>query len=232
MVSAGAEGPGGCRAGARSRPRRPRAAARGRAGSSPAARAAPGDWGSLRGTGSAGRPSRGDGGAWSPPSFVAFEKPLCALLRDAQRRGPLVEQLPAAVGGRIRALAVAPRRGDEAFLLEGPQQAVEVPHLDARLAGELGEPLEQVVAVRRPLAQEQEQSRLGEALDAREHVPTTAGVPPGSRAAPHRASTCKTHMYVTIAGGGGPRQGGYSRLSARDEGFHAPAVRSLRAIAP
>src|ERR1700745_3339763 len=100
----------------------------------------------------------------SPPFLVTLEKPLCALLREAQRLDPLVEQLPAALGDGVRALAVAPAGGDEAFLLEGAQQAVEVPHLDASLAGQLRKPLEEVVSVRRPLAQEQEQCRLGEAL--------------------------------------------------------------------
>jgi hypothetical protein len=47
--------------------------------------------------------------------------------------------------------------------------------------------------VRGPLAQEQQQRRLREALDAREDVPAPAVVAPGARAASH-PTTCKTHM--------------------------------------
>src|SRR5437763_11765101 len=157
------EGPAACRADARSRPRCPRAAARGRAGSSPAARGAHGDSGSRRGRGSAGRrPSRADGGrgACSPPLLVAFEKLLRALLRGTERLGPLVEELHAALGDRVRALPVAPLGADEAFLLERAQEAVEVAHLDPRLARQLGQPREEKVAVGLSLAEHEEECRI------------------------------------------------------------------------
>ena len=45
------------------------------------------------------------------------------------------------------------------------------------LAGQLRQPLEQVVAVGRPLAQQQEQGRLGETLDPCEDAPAAAVMP-------------------------------------------------------
>src|SRR4051794_20739025 len=110
----------------------------------------------------------------SPPFVVTCEKALDAFTGELQRFGPLVEQR--ATGGRERvgALAVGPHRRDEALLLERAQQPVEVPHLDALLARQLGQALEEVVAVGRPLAEEQQQRRLGEALDARENAPPAA----------------------------------------------------------
>jgi len=66
---------------------------------------------------------------------------------------------------------VAPLGGDEALLLERAQQAVEIADVDPTLHPELREPVEQLVAVERPLAQEQQQRRLDEALDAGVDVP-------------------------------------------------------------
>ena len=54
---------------------------------------------------------------------------------------------------------------DQALLLEAPQHAVEVADVDALLADQLGQALEQVVAVRRALAQEQQERGDLEALD-------------------------------------------------------------------
>src|SRR6266404_2779641 len=120
-----------CRADARSRPTRPRAPARGRAGSSPIVRASPAGSGTDHGSGSAPVRVRGCGGdACSPPLFVAFEKAFGALLRAAKRVDPLVEQRPPALGDRVAALGgtgggLVPLRGQETLLLEGSQQAVE-----------------------------------------------------------------------------------------------------------
>src|SRR2546421_9903896 len=129
----------------------------------------------------------------SPPFVVTSEKLFDPCVRAPQRLGPLVEQLQPALGDRIGALSAVPGRGDELLLLERAQQAVEVAHLDAPLAGELRQALEQVVAVGRPLAEEQEQGRFGETLDPGEDVPAPAGVAPGARPASH-PTTCKTHM--------------------------------------
>jgi hypothetical protein len=82
--------------------------------------------------------------------------------------------------------ALVPLGGDETLVLERTQQPVEVAHLDALLAGELGQALKQVVAVGRPLAQEKEKRGLGEPFDAREDVPASAVVP--SRPWPPHAS--------------------------------------------
>src|SRR4051812_32091193 len=130
----------------------------------------------------------------SPPFLVALEKTVGALARGAQGLGPLVEECPAVLGERVGALAVAPLGADELFLLECAKQAVEVAHLDAGLAGQLREALEKLVAVRRSLAQKQEQRRLGEPLDPWEDAPVGAVPPPGARPLPHRARRCKTHM--------------------------------------
>src|SRR5438067_883748 len=119
--------------------------------------------------------------------------------------GPRREQAAALVGELVDPLAgpgrvVAPLGGDEAVLLEGTQHAVEVAHVDPLLARQLGKLLEQVVAVRRALSQQEEERRLAEPLDARAHRPLagpdaaarTASAKPAS---PHRQPTCKTHMF-------------------------------------
>ncbi len=64
---------------------------------------------------------------------------------------------------------------DESLLLEPAQDAVEVADVDALVAHELGEALEQVVAVGRALAQEQEERGDLKALD-----PPTSSMPPAS----------------------------------------------------
>src|SRR3954451_16221088 len=130
----------------------------------------------------------------SPPFLVTLEKAVGALARRTQRLGPLVEERAAVLGEGVGALAVAPFGGDEPLLFECAEQAVEVAHLDARLAGQLGEPLEELVPVRRALAEQKEQRRLGEALDAREDPPVAAMPAPGARAVPHTSRRCKTHM--------------------------------------
>jgi hypothetical protein len=49
--------------------------------------------------------------------------------------------------------------------------------------------------VRRPLAQEEQEGRFGEPLDAGEDVPAAVMVPAGARAASsHERSICKRHM--------------------------------------
>src|SRR5215211_2582927 len=112
----------------------------------------------------------------SPPFLVALEKRPDRPLRAAQRLGPRVEDAAALVGELVGALRgagqlVAPLGGDEALLLEGAQEAVEIADVHAALRPQLREPLEQLVAVQRPLAQEQQQRRLDEALDPGLDVP-------------------------------------------------------------
>ena len=70
----------------------------------------------------------------------------------------------------------------ETLVLERAQEAVEVADVDATLDPQLREPVEQLVAVQRTLAEKQEQRRLDEALDprldmpvARPHEPAAAG---------------------------------------------------------
>src|SRR5205085_9791794 len=134
------------RAGARSGRRCRRAPARGRAGSAPDARGAPAGSGTDGGSeASRARDARGVRGACSPPFGIACEKAVGPLARVTQGIGPLVEEQSALRGERVGALAVGPLGCDEALLLEPAEQAIEVPHLDPLLAGELRQPLEQVV---------------------------------------------------------------------------------------
>src|SRR3954454_20572770 len=130
----------------------------------------------------------------SPPFLVTLEKAVGALARRTQRLGPLVEERAAVLGEGVGALAVAPFGGDEPLLFECAEQAVEVAHLDARLAGQLGEPLEELVPVCRALAQEKEQRRLCEPLDAAKAPPVPVVPAPGPWAVPHAGRRCKTHM--------------------------------------
>src|SRR3984893_7426227 len=134
-----------------------------------------------------------------------MEKSVDAFARAAECRCPLVEQAPAfnrqlvgAFGGPR--LAGLPARSDEAVLLEAPQHAVEIPHVDTRLARDVGQRFQQLVAVRRPLEQQQEQGRLAEPLHAgadppvtgTNHAPATGAA---AAARPHGLPTCKRHMY-------------------------------------
>src|SRR5919201_2667924 len=107
----------------------------------------------------------------SPPFFVSFEKAADRLPRPPERLRPAVEQAPALVGELVGPLGGprkvgAPLGADGTFVLERPQEAVEVADVHAALDPELRDPLEQLVSVERPLAQEQEQRRLDEPLDA------------------------------------------------------------------
>src|ERR671923_2227508 len=107
----------------------------------------------------------------SPPFFVSVEKATDRLLRPLQRLGPAVEQAAALVGQLVGAFGGArqvgaPFRADEPLLLQRPQESVEVADVHAALDAELRDPLQQLVAVQRPLPQEQQQGRLDEALDA------------------------------------------------------------------
>src|SRR5207244_4224687 len=136
--------------------------------------------------------------------LVPVEEGRDELSVRAQRVGPAAEHAPSLLGELVDPLAgpgrvVAPYRGDDPVLLERAQDAVEVAHVDPALAGQLRELLEQVVAVRRPLGQQEQERGLAEAFDAGADVPfARADPPPGASAAepvasvaPHPASTCK-----------------------------------------
>src|SRR3954452_1981120 len=130
----------------------------------------------------------------SPPFLVPLEKTVGAFTRRAQRLGPLVEERAAVLGEGVGALAVGPFGGDEPLLFERAEQAVEIAHLDARLAGQLGEPLEELVPVCRALAQEEQQRSLCDPLDAGKAPPVPVVPAPGAWAVPHAGRRCKTHM--------------------------------------
>src|SRR5262249_62045711 len=120
----------------------------------------------------------------------------------------LVEQAPPCGRQLVRALGGPwlpgfPSRRDEPVLLERAQDPVEVAHVDARLARQRRQRLEQLVAVRRALAEEEQQRGLAEARDscahgpvAGTHHPTTARSALAAR--PHAAPTGKTHMKMTL----------------------------------
>src|ERR1043165_4652767 len=99
----------------------------------------------------------------SPPLavLVAFDESRDDALRLAQRLDPAVEQTDSGLGQLVRALGGpreigAPLGGDDALFFESPEHAVEVPDVDSSLvARDLGKQLDQLVAVHRPLTQEQ-----------------------------------------------------------------------------
>jgi hypothetical protein len=136
--------------------------------------------------------------------LVPFEERRDELLVRAQRVGPAIQQAPALLGELVDPLArpgrvVAPLGGDDAVLLERAQDAVEVAHVDPPLAGQLLELLQEVVAVRRLLRQQEQERRLAEALDAGSDGPLArADAPPRAGAAepvpPHERAICKSHM--------------------------------------
>jgi hypothetical protein len=120
----------------------------------------------------------------------------------ADRVEPRGEGAPALVSEGVRALrrpgeVGAPLGDDEPLLLERAKRAVDVPDVDALVAQQLREALEQLVAVRRPVREEKEQSELAEALDPGAHVPAAlraaADPCPRSSAVMHADSICNLH---------------------------------------
>src|SRR4029077_19427400 len=140
-------------------------------------------------------------GAYSPP-FVALQEIVDAAARTPEGAGPFVEEAPPLLGQLVCALRRAglarlPARGDEAVLLERPEDPVEVAHVDTRLAGQCRQRFEELVTVSGALAPQQQQGRLGGPLDPGAHAPVAGpDHPPAACAAaapgPHRSSTCKT----------------------------------------
>ena len=136
--------------------------------------------------------------AWSPPLSVSREESVQPRLRISQRASPLVEERAPLVRQLVDPLAragrlVVPLGADDPVGLEQAEEAVEVAHVDA-LAGQLGELLEQLVAVHRALAEEQQNGRLGEALDPRPNLEVARPDPPPHPRMTMSPHTCKTHM--------------------------------------
>src|SRR5436190_10525320 len=113
----------------------------------------------------------------SPPFLVSPEELADRLLCLSERLRPAVEQVPALgrqfVGALRRARQLgAPLGADEALVLEAAQEPVEVADVDSPLP-QLRDPLEQLIAVQRALAQEQQKRGLDEAFYASADVPMT-----------------------------------------------------------
>src|SRR5262249_56652219 len=141
----------------------------------------------------------------SPPLLVPVQKSFDVALNLAQRLGPAVEQAPALGGQLVGALGRpgqvrAPLGADETLGLERTQQAVEVADVDASLPRHFRQPLDQLVAVQRPLTQEQQERRLDEALHTRANVPVArpglVPAPDSARVAMSHSSDCMSKTYV------------------------------------
>ena len=125
-----------------------------------------------------------------------------------ERAEPGREHLAAVVGQRVRPLRRsrqlgAPLGGDDPVLLQRTERPVEISHIDAIVSGERRQQLEELVAVRGPIGEQEEERRLAETLDAGADLPGTALVAdaiPRTGSSPstmHGASICKLHMSVT-----------------------------------
>jgi hypothetical protein len=86
-----------------------------------------------------------------------------------ERRSPLAREGVRALGGSGQ--VGTPLRLDEPFLLEAAERAVHVSDVDPFLPGEGREAIEQLVAVCRPVREEEQQRGLSEALDTGSHLP-------------------------------------------------------------
>src|SRR5437867_7426308 len=101
------------------------------------------------------------------------------LLEGAQ---PGVENRATLVREGVRPLRragqiAAPLGRNEPLVLERPQRAVDVADVDALVADELGQALEELVPVRRPVREESEECGLAEALDPRADFPAPVRKP-------------------------------------------------------
>src|SRR5438128_9983485 len=145
----------------------------------------------------------------SSPPFVPFEKAVDPFAGTTKCSRPLVEQAPA-LGTELVGALRGPRGfglpfpPDDPVLLQRAQNAVQVPHVDARFADHVRQRLEELVPVRGPLPQEQQQRGLAEPFHPRAHAPLTVAEPPAAAGAPasarpHASPTCKTHMCRTVA---------------------------------
>src|SRR5438128_6556692 len=143
--------------------------------------------------------------------LVAVEERGELRAREAQGLDPLGEHPLAGAGQPVRPLGgagqiAAPFGLDDALALQPAQEAVQVAHIDALAARELRHELDQLVAVPRPLPEEEQQRRLDEPLDARPHSPLVRPDPaPGAVTAPvtspvHAWNLCFLHLYFNNKG--------------------------------
>jgi hypothetical protein len=134
----------------------------------------------------------------------SYEKVIQFVAKLLDRIEPRGEHRVTVIRQRVGALRRPreiglPLRRDEPLVLEGAQCPVQVPDIDAIIARELGETLEEFIAVRRPIGQQDEERRLAEALDARPHLPAPVGALSAAAystlvATVHAATICELHM--------------------------------------
>src|SRR5262245_51740652 len=144
---------------------------------------------------------------WRPHMVTSLlrvvEKRVQAVAQPLDRGKPDSEQLVALGGQRVGALRRAWQLGapfgrDETVVLESAQRAIEVPDVDAILARELRQALDELVAVVRPRCEQCQQSRLSETLDARPYFPLAAlGARAVSRSLSSSAMHCTEYMQIT-----------------------------------
>jgi hypothetical protein len=115
-----------------------------------------------------------------------------------EHRSPLAREGVRALGGPGK--VGTPLGHDELFFFEAAESAVHVADVDPLLPGEGRKAIEQLVAVCRPVREEEQQRGLSETLDAGAHFPGSVRAPmpvPGTSAmatAVHAAIICKLHM--------------------------------------
>jgi hypothetical protein len=116
---------------------------------------------------------------------VAVQEALDECSGVPQRLGPTVEEVAARRRQLIGPLGRAGQAGipfgrDQPLPFEGPQQPVQVAEVDRALpAGQVGDALEQVVAVPRSVAEQQQDRWLDEPLDAGTDDPAPVRRPAG-----------------------------------------------------
>jgi hypothetical protein len=138
-------------------------------------------------------------------SFLClFEKGRQAVAKLLQRAEPRVENRSPLVGEGVRPLrgpwkVSSPLGDDEPLVLERSERPVDVADVDTIVAGELGEPLEELVPMGRAVRDEHEKSGLAEALDARANLPASVREPSaaahsGPVTTVHVLTICELHM--------------------------------------
>jgi len=141
-------------------------------------------------------------------SFLCvIEKRGQAVAQLRERDEPGAQQLVTLVGERVRALRrareiAAPLGGDETLVFERPQGPVQVPDVDALLARQLGQSLDELVPMCGTRSEQREKGGLAEALDPCPDLPAALAerAVPGalsSSSAVHGGSICKLHMSLT-----------------------------------
>ncbi len=138
-------------------------------------------------------------GRWTE-GLVAGEQRPDPIASGSKRRRPGVEQGGALAGEAVDAPLgpgglLAPVRGDEALLLEGTKQPVEVAEVDPALVEQLFEILREPVAVAFALGKQQQDGRLGEALDAGPDLEAARADP---AAAPWPAIDAHRHRSIGV----------------------------------